>query len=154
MEYICKYCNKNYKSIHSRSNHYRIYHCEIHKQKSVESKSKVSQESVESKSKVSQVSVESKSKVSQVSVESKSKVSQELNRYMCKYCNNIYKHKQSKYNHEKKCKNKDIMHITSELKKENQEIKKENIEIKQMLNNILKQCKTAKLNSSKNIAKN
>ena len=132
MEYICKYCNRNYKTIHSRSNHYRIYHCEIHKQKSVESKSKVSQESVESKS----------------------KVSQELNRYMCKYCNNIYKHKQSKYNHEKKCKNKDIMHITSELKKENQEIKKENIEIKQMLNNILKQCKTAKLNSSKNIAKN
>ena len=26
MEYICKYCNKKYKSSHSRSNHYRIYH--------------------------------------------------------------------------------------------------------------------------------
>jgi hypothetical protein len=26
MEYICKYCSKTYKSIHSRSNHYRIYH--------------------------------------------------------------------------------------------------------------------------------
>jgi hypothetical protein len=26
MEYICKHCNKIYKSIQSRSNHYRIYH--------------------------------------------------------------------------------------------------------------------------------
>ena len=34
MEYICKHCNKGYKSQQSRSNHYRIYHI-------LESKSKV-----------------------------------------------------------------------------------------------------------------
>ena len=26
MEYICKHCNKSYKSMQSRGNHYRIYH--------------------------------------------------------------------------------------------------------------------------------
>ena len=130
MEYICKFCNKQYKSSHSRSNHYRIYHSHDIVLESVKSKSKVSHESVKSKSKVSQELVENNLKTNQVSVA--------ITKFFCQYCNNIYKHKQSKYTHEKKCKNHKKNETTDIIINE---LKKENVEIKNILNNILTQCK-------------
>ena len=43
-----------------------------------------------------------------------------LNKYYCKYCNNDYLYKQSKWRHEQKCNSKDINKddIINELKKE------------------------------------
>ena len=78
MEYICKYCNKTYKSIHSRSNHYRIYH------------------KMESKPNVSLESVKIKPNVSLNIVNSNHDVNKGINNYKCKHCDKIYKHKQSK----------------------------------------------------------
>ena len=45
MEYVCKHCNKKYKSQQSRSNHYRIYH-------NIKSNPKVTLESSKSNPKV------------------------------------------------------------------------------------------------------
>jgi hypothetical protein len=54
----------------------------------------------------------SKPKVSLNNTESKPKVSQI---YQCKYCDKVYKHKQSKYKHEKKCKhNTNVNYISKE----------------------------------------
>lgn len=108
----------------SRSNHYRIYHKD---DMSVKSKCEVSHPSVKSKSIVNQNKVNNTN----------------CNNYICQYCNNIYKHKQSKYNHEKKCKYiyTQNINLATELQKENAEIKKENAEIKSMLNDIIKQFK-------------
>ena len=124
MSFICKYCNKTYKTMSSRSNHYRIYHKD---DMSVKSKCEVSHSSVKSKSIVNQNKVNNTN----------------CNNYICQYCNNIYKHKQSKYNHEKKCKYiyTQNINLATELQKENAEIKKENAEIKSMLNDIIKQFK-------------
>ena len=118
MEYICKYCNKNYKSVHSRSNHYRIYHI------------------LESKSKVSIESVKSKPKVSLESVNSKPDINKGINN--CRYCDKIYKHKQSKYKHEQLCINKsNIIEADNKIIK----LEKENLEIKNTLSELLKLCK-------------
>jgi hypothetical protein len=122
MEYSCKYCSKVYKSTHSRSNHYRIYH-----------KEEISQNSVKSKSNTSQISVKSKSNLSQILINN------EL--FKCNFCDNTYKHNQSKWKHEKKCKNKTNQNAIDIIKKKYDDLKKENIEIKEMLSNILKECK-------------
>ena len=119
MEYICKYCNKSYKSIHSRSNHYRIYH------------------SIDRKPKVSLESVKSKPKVSLAIVNIKLDVNKEINNYNCKYCDKIYKHKQSKYKHEQSCNNKELKDDSYKIAK----LEKENLEIKNTLNELLKLCK-------------
>ena len=104
MEYICKHCNKIYKSCHSRSNHYRIYH-----------------------------NIESKSKVSQMLQTSKSKVSQTIfNCNFCnriyKHKQSKYKHEQICKNKELKDNNKIV-----KLEKENLEIKNELNKINELL---------------------
>ena len=43
--------------------------------------------------------------------------------FNCKYCNNIYKHKQSKFKHEQKCENKKNNDQYSDLKKEIEDLK-------------------------------
>ena len=56
----------------------------------------------------------------------------------CKYCNNFYKHKQSKFKHEQKCKLKNIQLISEnneliELKKEHKEIENTISELKKLI---------------------
>ena len=89
MDYICKYCNKNYKSVHSRSNHYRIYHI-------LESNPKVTLESSKSNPKVTLESSKSNQKVTLESSKSNPKVSLnlcEIKNFTCRYCDKIYKYK-------------------------------------------------------------
>ena len=131
----CNICNKIYASYKSLWNHNNKFHIN-----DVKNKFKLSQESAESKHKVSQESAESKHKVSQESYDNnlcKNIDMSEQYIFNCKLCNKIYKHKQSKYRHERLCKN-------IELKDDNKiiaELKKENLEIKNTLNELLKQCK-------------
>jgi hypothetical protein len=74
----------------------------------------------------------SKSKVSPNNTKCKSKVSLI---YQCKYCDKVYKHKQSKYKHEKNCKhNTDVNYISKEdYLKELQKIKEKQTEELQQL---------------------
>ena len=115
MEYICKFCSKTYKSIHSRSNHYRIYHdTGLSK-----SNPKVTRESSKSNPKVTLESSKSNP-----------------NNFNCKFCNNIYKYKQGKYKHEKTCKNKNSS--IDIIKKENEDIKNKNLELTNKFDQLLK----------------
>jgi outer membrane murein-binding lipoprotein Lpp len=79
--FACKYCNKEYSSKQSRSNHYYLYHNKN----------------------------DSKSKL-EVSGQGKSSVSDKIT-YPCRFCTNIYLHKQSRYSHEKKCKETELKDV-------------------------------------------
>ena len=83
MVYNCKHCNKEYKSLQSRSNHYRLYHS--------------------SKKTFHEIKPIQIIKVTNSNIKPDT-----YNKYVCKYCSNIYKYKQSKYKHEKTCKSKEI----------------------------------------------
>ena len=82
-EFKCKICNKNYASYQSLWIHNKKFHKPICKNigKELDNKSQ--------------------------DVHNESKDSKDLNpdqkKYICKYCNKIYKHKQTKWTHEKKC---------------------------------------------------
>ena len=83
MVLTCKYCNKEYKSQSSRSNHIKKYH-----------KSDISQSDLDVKN--------NKSDISQNDLYIKSELKLN-NKYKCNNCNNSYKHFQSRWKHEKKC---------------------------------------------------
>ena len=79
----CKYCNKEYKSQSSRSNHIKKYH-----------KSDISQSDLDVKNNKSDISQ------NDLCIKSELKLN---NKYKCNNCNNSYKHFQSRWKHEKKC---------------------------------------------------
>lgn len=89
-KFLCSICGKNYSSRQSLYNHKKRMHTEKDATFPTFSKPKVSLNNTESKPKVSQI-------------------------YQCKYCDKVYKHKQSKYKHEKKCKhNTNVNYISKE----------------------------------------
>jgi len=99
MDFKCEHCNKSYKSYQSRWNHINRYHI-----------SKVSKKVSESKDDGKD---KSKEKVTKV--------------YECRYCEKIYKHKQTRHAHEKICKddenNENLRDIVKEQNKQIQELK-------------------------------
>jgi len=96
MEYKCKICIKNYSSYQSLWIHNKKYHND-----------NVSHD----KSYISHSSVNDKPNISQTSINDKSNI------YSCKYCNNTYKHFQSRWKHEKSCKekNNEIIKLKNEI---------------------------------------
>ena len=139
MSFNCSSCLKSFKSNWHLSRHSeRKYPCKAVSGKSKVSigKSKVSIGSVKSKYPVSQKSVFGKSKVSipegcgNTEVSATNVVNIPSKSYNCIYCNKVYNHKQSKYNHQKKCKiyqnNKkkedNIKKIIKKLEKNNKSI--------------------------------
>jgi hypothetical protein len=70
----------------------------------------------------------------------------DINGYSCEFCNKIYTHRQSKYKHQLKCKNKknkdDQNKINSLLFEQLEEQKKQNEELKKTIMELLnKNCK-------------
>jgi hypothetical protein len=111
MEFICDYCNKSYKSYQSRWNHINKYH----------NKPEVSHNKSNDKSGY-------KPNISQNNIINK----EETEKYTCKYCDNSYKHFQSRWKHEQKCKetknetkinNKNLEMIIEKQSKELKELK-------------------------------
>lgn len=80
MGLICKYCNKEYASYSSRSNHVKKYHSEVGKPK---------------------VSISKLSGKPKVSISKHTSLVDEI--WMCRKCNKEFKHKQSRFRHEKSC---------------------------------------------------
>jgi hypothetical protein len=108
MVILCQYCNKEYSSYSSRSNHIKKYHSEQVSQKLANVSNDVSQKLVN---------------VSKV------------NLYKCKYCENEYKHCSSKSKHEKSCQSKDN---TTNLEKIIQNQNKQLEELKELIQKSLK----------------
>ena len=113
MEYICKHCNKKYKTPQSRSNHYRIYH---------KNEVKVCKDNVNV-------------------CKDNLKVCKDSVKYSCNYCNKIFRSRQYKWEHQTKfCKIKKNGELKDE-NITIIELKKENLEIKNTLSELLKLCK-------------
>jgi hypothetical protein len=112
-EFKCDICKKNYSSYKSRWLHIKKYH----------SKEEVSESKDNGKGK-------SKEKVSAEKI------------YECRYCDKIYKHKQTRYSHEKICKtseNKDNKDIKlKKLEKQNNEMQKQLQELKELIQKSMK----------------
>jgi hypothetical protein len=87
-DYSCELCNKYYKDLSGLWYHNKKYHSKI---------------SIKSQPKSQHVDIESKPKVSQ---NGNIKDNKNKNNYSCEHCGKIYKHKQSKYRHQKICNNK------------------------------------------------
>jgi hypothetical protein len=116
MSFVCKYCNKDYSSRQSRWNHIKT--CRVSQSKS--------DSTTQSKSK-------SKSNGGCTFDDIDSKT------FKCTFCNKVYKHKQSKYKHEKTCENKNKE--TTDLKaieKQNEEMRIQLEELKMLIQKSLK----------------
>ena len=109
-EYICKICNKIYKNRdglwkHNKKTHGNEYNiC-----KSNVSNLDLQNDNLETN--VSQMSVD-------VSLNSKGIYDDKIEGYSCDYCGTIYVHRQSKYKHQQKCKNKSVEEETPLEQKE------------------------------------
>ena len=127
----CNICEKNYKSYKSLWNHNYKFHSE----NSTKSKPKVSISKPESKPIVSLKS----------GYHENTKNTQSI--YRCKYCYNEYKHKQSCFRHEKKCKSENLITIE---KKDYEEIKNEINELKKKLVSITNNTTNNNSNNNNN----
>jgi molybdopterin-guanine dinucleotide biosynthesis protein len=129
MSIICKYCQKEYSSQSSRSNHIKKYHKDV----------------------IEPFKPEYKPKIILDKPKYKSKLSHDLiDEYKCKFCSNKYKHFQSRWKHEQKCKNnisneneetekiKLLENKNAKIEKEMSEYKKEMERLKDMLQKSLK----------------
>jgi len=116
-EYTCEKCNKIYASRQSLWNHNNKYHIELQTPKSAENQH-----------------------VSSAQNQPESAQNHLDGKIICKYCNQEFRHIQSRWRHEQKCKL--IEKETKEIKQsEILELKKENAEIKSMLAVLLKSSK-------------
>jgi len=91
MNIICKYCNKEYSSQSSRSNHIKKYHNDEINQTKPNDKPKKNFDK------------------SNISLD-------KSDEYKCNYCSKKYKHFQSRWKHEQKCKNINIEKDTNNSK--------------------------------------
>jgi hypothetical protein len=136
--FVCKICNKQYKNKsgiwkHNNKYHGNKYQSEI-SQISAKNQSKISQKSAKYQPKISQKSTGNiHIETSTQNVQNKEK----YNEYKCKYCPKIFKHIQSRWKHEHKCKE---IHNTNQ-QTENETLKKEIYELKQQLFELLKSSK-------------
>jgi hypothetical protein len=120
--YVCKLCNKNYKSKQSLWNHTNTYH-------KLSCKPYISQTSLpydKSEKIVSNLSAI----VSHTVFKNQDDTPEG---YCCEYCGTSYSHRQSKYRHQLKCKNKSV-----------EEDKKPEQNQKEIINLLLEQIKTQK----------
>jgi hypothetical protein len=118
--YICKICDKKYKSKQSLWNHNNKYHKLI-------CKPQVSLNKTTSEKNETFVNHSS----AKVSLNSEPINDEKINGYSCEYCGISYLHRQSKYRHQIKCKNKTV----------NEERK---LEQKEIINLLMEQIKTQK----------
>jgi hypothetical protein len=116
-EYECKLCNKKYKNKSGIWKHNNKYHMEYESPK-----------------------ISSNQLTSSALSQQESAQNQLNGKIICKYCNQEFKHIQSRWRHEQKCKLIEKQSTTIE-KSEIVELKKENAEIKSMLAELLKSSK-------------
>ena len=126
IKYYCNICDKNYKSKQSLCNHNKKFHTKSQPKNSLRVASGCPKVSI---------------------FPDKNNDQNETTKlfFYCKFCDKKYSHKQSKYRHEKKCKN-DLIFKNEILEKQNQELKemfeKEISMLKdKMLNMMNKNCK-------------
>ncbi len=132
-EYKCDHCNKLYSSYKSRWLHIKKYHTLILSHN-------ISHDKPNNKP-------NNKPNISQTDI----LINKENDdKYICKYCNKAYKHFQSRWKHEQKCKieNKNPIKF-NELKKQNEKLEKQIEELKNIQKEELKKFKMEIMKSMK-----
>jgi hypothetical protein len=120
-EYLCKICNKNYASASSLWNHNNKFHNNVIKNKNKNMSSKC-QHNVNLMSTPCQPNVNIMSKQCEPNINLI--CNNKINALQCKYCNKLYKFRQSKCRHEQQCKIKDNDNKKIEIDKLKYEIEK------------------------------
>ncbi len=111
--YRCKTCNKEYSSYKSLWNHNKKFH---------------NTKNLSDKSKISNMISHDKSMISHKN--------NEEDKYKCNYCNNTYKHFQSRWKHEQKCKKKDLIVLDGKIIPDPNQQKQQITNINNQQNNI------------------
>ena len=129
--YRCNICNKYYKTRQSLWNHNNIYHNTCKSNVNLNGLQKNKNDTFVSQNEV---------------IVSQYLTTNDINGYSCEFCNKIYTHRQSKYKHQLKCKNKknkdDQNKINSLLFEQLEEQKKQNEELKKTIMELInKNCK-------------
>jgi hypothetical protein len=117
MTVICKYCNKEYSSYSSRSNHIKKFHAN-------ETPQNITISGINEKNITQNITKKEILKSEVFSEET----------YECRKCKKKYKYFQGRWRHEKTCNNNKIELIL----KENEEMKKEMYQLKNLLQKSLK----------------
>jgi len=130
IDYKCKICIKHYKTYQTLWKHNKKFH----NNNPTETKHTISQNTV---------------------IDKPNDQSKKIQLYKCQYCNNNYKHFQSRWKHEQKCKIKNNNIIELNKLKESKEIKKLELELKKEETTILRlKLKLEKSNKVDNITLN
>ena len=130
IDYKCKICNKHYKTYQTLWKHNKKFH----DNNATETKHHISLNTV---------------------IDKPNDQSKKIQLYKCQYCNNNYKHFQSRWKHEQKCKIKNNNIIELNKLKESKEIKKLELELKKEETTILRlKLKLEKSNKADNITLN
>jgi len=120
-EYKCSQCNKTYASQSSLCNHNKKFHINLGLKKS-----EIAINGSETGQKKSENSYQ-KSQTGLIKSDIYDEVITDTKNYNCRSCNKIYYNKQSRWSHEKICKNKiNLLEENIKLKQENEQLKKNN----------------------------
>ncbi len=103
----CKYCNKEFASYSSRSNHVKKFHSEVVTLDVIKSNPPCNQNVIQ--------------------------IDDIKNEHKCKFCNKNFKYRQGKWKHEKICNEKKEKNEIYQIKKQNEKLEKQNDEMKQQL---------------------
>lgn len=134
---ICIYCNKEYKTYSSRSNHYKKYHkSEVNKSQSNNIDTSLSGSIGSINSQYLDLPNSEPGNIETVD-----------NKLSCKNCGKTFAFKQSKWKHEKTCNNNNLL---INLQKENENLKKINGELKKEISNCVSQISEIKELINKN----
>jgi hypothetical protein len=106
--FLCIHCNKEYSSSQSRSNHYKKFHSDVSNQK---------------------VNISQKSGQQKSTFVKKPILHQD---YSCRICNKDFSCKQSRWTHEKKCKEKNDILKATEINKMKEELDKLKNDMKEL----------------------
>ena len=134
--YKCDICKKYYKTYQTLWKHNKQFHVNTGQPKvnikSIKSQPKVNIDiqGGQPKVNISEAIIKQESEIEEI-INDDDIIDNNINKlYYCKYCNLEFKFKQSKYRHQKTCKNKNEF--------ENKELRKQNKELKMMLSQIIK----------------
>jgi len=115
MGILCQFCNKEYISYSSRSNHIKKFH---------QNESELGQYAGKYDGQYTgKYDGKYPGKYGKYKVNNEKIVKEK--EYKCRYCENIYKHKQSRFTHEQKCKNEQSNEINDNLSNEKNETNSE-----------------------------
>jgi hypothetical protein len=138
MVVLCKYCNKEYSSYGSRSNHIK----KMHKSNDTLNQSKIN---INNTSDQSKININNTSDQSKININNTSDQSNHSYKNLsCKHCNKIFSFIQSRWKHEQKCKEtkkNELEEMKEKLKQKDKEIQEKEEQFEKKMDEKMEQFK-------------